>query len=199
MEKKIEQRVEKWKKLLLDFSKRNRLYSFHPTKRTNLEISLPEYGELYNRIVQNSETLKFAYPESIEEEEEDIDLSLLDADIATTAKSLKEQQKSLYVIRQRAKSAFDEQGVNVLYLIIGLLRWKPQRNSDEEILSPLILVPVQLSCENLVSPFKLELHDSEEVVLNPTLKHKLISDHNITLPEFDADARPFLMSSSAHS
>lgn len=187
MEKKIEQRVEKWKKLLLDFSKRNRLYSFHPTKRTNLEISLPEYGELYSRIVQNNETLQFAYPDSIEEEEEDIDLSLLDADIATTAKSLKEQQKSLYVIRQRAKSAFDEQGVNVLYLIIGLLRWKPQRNSDEEILSPLILVPVQLSCENLVSPFKLELHDSEEVVLNPTLKHKLISDHNITLPEFDAD------------
>ncbi len=186
METKIAQRVEKWKKLLLDFSKRNRLYSFHPTKRTNLEISLPEYGELYNRIVLNNESLQFAYPEVIEEEG-DIDISLLDADIATTAKSLKEQQKSLYVIRQRAKSAFDEQGVNVLYLIVGLLRWNPSRNVEEEILSPLILVPVQLSCENFVSPFKLELHDSEEVVLNPTLKHKLISDHNIVLPEFDAD------------
>ena len=187
MEKNISQRVEKWKKLLLDFSKRNRLYSFHPTKRTNLEISLPEYGELYSRVVLNNESLKFACPDAFDDEDEEIDLSLIDADIATTAKSLKEQQKSLYVIRQRAKSAFDEQGVNVLYLIVGLLRWKPHSNSDEEIMSPLILVPVQLSCENLVSPFKLELHDSEEVLLNPTLKHKLISDHNIILPEFDSD------------
>ncbi|MBQ5665965.1 MAG: hypothetical protein IIV41_08910, partial [Akkermansia sp.] len=47
MEKAIGQNIEKWKKLLLDFSKRNRLYNFHTTKRTNLEISSPEFAELY--------------------------------------------------------------------------------------------------------------------------------------------------------
>ena len=189
MEKIIEQRVEKWKKLLLDFSKRNRLYNFHPTKRTNLEILSPDFGTLYDSIVLKSETLQFPYPEEDDEDEnDDIVCSLSDADITVAEpKSIKEQYKSLSVLKQRAKSSFDEQGIHVLYLIFGLLCWKPYQNAEEEILSPLLLVPVQLTCENLNSPFKLELQDSEEVVLNPTLKHKLISDYNIILPDFDSN------------
>lgn len=185
METLIAKRVEEWKKLLLDYSRRNRLYCFRSTKRTSLEISLPEYGELYSRIALNNETLQFAYSDA--ESEEDDAASMQEADIVTTSKSLKEQQKSLYAIRQRAKSAFDEQGVNVLYLIIGLLRWTPQRDSEDEINSPLLLVPVQISCTNLTSPFKLSLNDSEEVLLNPTLKHKLLSDYGISIPDFDPD------------
>lgn len=190
MEKIIEQRIEKWKKLLLDFSKRNRLYNFHATKRTNLEIVSPDFESLYNSIVQKNETLQFPYPVADDEEDDDngIVYSISDADITVgEPKSIKEQYKSLTVLRQRAKSSFDEQGIHVLYLIFGLLSWKPYQNSDEEILSPLLLVPVQLTCENLTSPFRLELHDSEEVVLNPTLKHKLISDYNVALPDFDSN------------
>lgn len=189
MDKCIGQRVEKWKKLLLDFSKRNRLYNFYTTKRTNLEILSPDFGTLYNSVVLKNETLQFPYPVEEEEGEGDgVVCTELESDIIVAEqKSIKEQYKSLAVLRQRAKSSFDEQGIHVLYLIFGLLCWKPHSNSEEEILSPLILVPVQLTCENLSSPFKLELHDSEEVVLNPTLKHKLISDYNVNLPDFDSN------------
>lgn len=124
MEKAITQNIEKWKKLLLDFSKRNRLYNFHTTKRTNLEIASPEFGDLYNRITLNNETLQFPYPVEDDEEEDDdgIVYSLSAADITVAQpKSLKEQHKSLSVLKQRAKSSFDEQGIHVLYLIFGLL------------------------------------------------------------------------------
>lgn len=188
MDKEIENCIETWKKNLLDYSKRNRLYKFCPTKRTNLEITSPEYGELYNRLVKNYESLIFPFPEDVDEDDEDEDdvgYSVFDADITTTVKSLKDQQMSLYVLRKKAKVEFEERGINVLHLILGLFRWKPQSEADEEILSPLILVPVQLSCRNLASPYELSFLQREDVELNPTLQHKLLSDHNVSL--FDSD------------
>ena len=197
MEQSIRTNIEKWKKLLLDFSKRNRLYNFRPTLRTTVEISLPEFAELYSRIALQNKTLQFAYPVEDEAEEDDELIifggkrtrkpeMLADIEVAKP-ESVTELQKSLTVLRQRAKSSIEEQGIHVLYLLFGLLSWKQNSHSEDEILSPLLLVPVQLTCKNLSSPFKLELCDSEEIVLNPTLKHKLISDYNIILPDFDSN------------
>ena len=43
-----------------------------------------------------------------------------------------------------AKTAIAEQGINVLYLAFGLLRWDESPTSVMPLLSPLLLVPVQL-------------------------------------------------------
>lgn len=43
MGQKLHNRIEDWKKLLLDFGKRNRLINFLEGKRSNVRISTPSY------------------------------------------------------------------------------------------------------------------------------------------------------------
>jgi len=66
----------------------------------------------------------------------------------------------------------EEQGVNVLYLSFGFLRWTESNHSKVQFDAPLILDPVSLSWESITSPFVLSLHE-DEIVVNPTLSYKL--------------------------
>ncbi|WP_092472891.1 DUF4011 domain-containing protein [Desulfotruncus arcticus] len=44
----------------------------------------------------------------------------------------------------QAKTAIEEQGVNILYLSFGFLKWKEINESEQIITSPIVLVPVIL-------------------------------------------------------
>ena len=61
MGQKLHSRVETWKKLLLDFGKRNRLINFLEGKRNNVKITSPSYDILYERIVNKEEEMIFPY------------------------------------------------------------------------------------------------------------------------------------------
>lgn len=64
------------------------------------------------------------------------------------------------------------------------MKWREYDDSDQILTSPLILVPVKLTIESLTSPYVLSSHE-DEIVVNPTLSHKLEHDFGIILPEFD--------------
>ena len=66
-----------------------------------------------------------------------------------------------------------------------MLKWKEQPESSQIFSSPIILVPVRLLIESITSPYRLTLHD-DEIVINPTLAHKLDNDFGISVPEFDS-------------
>lgn len=86
---------------------------------------------------------------------------------------------SLYNLRANARIALEEQGVNVMYLAFGVLHWVDAAN--EVVVSPLLLVPVQLERTSITQPFTLQVRD-EDILLNPTLAHKLNLDYHIILP-----------------
>lgn len=88
-------------------------------------------------------------------------------------------------MRYRANTSIEEQGINILYLAFGLLKWKEREDSTQIFYAPLILVPVKLTIESLTSPYKLSLYE-DEIVINPTLVYKLENDFGIVLPDFDA-------------
>lgn len=189
-------RIESWKKKLLDLGKRNRLINFKETKRSNINILTPSVSELYNLLVNEEQVLSFSYPIEtginhdynmfeVDSDNAELDIRIIDGDLSTN-QCIKEQQKTLKSLREKAKTAIEEQGVNVLYLAFGFLNWKESVGSSQSFTSPLILVPVSISIESLTSPYKIELHD-DEIVLNPTLKYKLENDFNITLQDFDTE------------
>lgn len=103
-----------------------------------------------------------------------------------TNKSPKDQQRTLRNIRSKAKTVMEEQGVNVLYLSFGFLRWTEAAQSRSSLDSPLILVPVTLSWESIAAPFILSLHE-DEIIVNPTLAYKLENDFGIKLPDFSME------------
>lgn len=88
-------------------------------------------------------------------------------------------------MRYKANTSIEEQGINTLYLTFGMLKWKERDDSSQVFSSPIILVPVKLLIESILSPYRLVLHD-DEIVINPTLSHKLNNDFGIVMPEFDS-------------
>ena len=53
MGQKLQKRIEIWKKLLLDYGKRNRLINFKESKRSTVKITSPLCAEFYEVLVTN--------------------------------------------------------------------------------------------------------------------------------------------------
>lgn len=186
MGQKLHNRVEIWKKQLLDFGKRNRLINFLEGKRNNVTITSPSFNKLWDKFVINEKELKFPYAKKVEisDDGEEICDTIIKGDIETN-KPIGDLQKTLKSLRYKANTSIEEQGINTLYLSFGMLKWKEQPESSQIFSSPIILVPVRLLIESITSPYRLTLHD-DEIVINPTLAHKLNNDFGIIVPEFDS-------------
>ena len=198
----IDAKLDVWKNKLLDLGKRNRLLNYKETARSTLKITAPSYEDLFTLLVREEKELDFPMPSEKENENQDPEdkstyLSSLSENnqyvnyhdsILQTNKTIPDLQKVLRNLRNKAKTAKEEQGINTLYLCFGFLRWKESEHSDYTFLSPLLLVPVSLTIESIISPFVLSLHE-DEIVVNPTLAYKLSTDYGITLPAFNENER----------
>lgn len=91
-------------------------------------------------------------------------------------------QKKLLSIHLDAKSIEDEQGVNVLYLGIGFLKWFENEKSDIERFAPLILLPVELSRDSVRGKFRLSFRE-QDLAPNISLQALLNNDFQISLPD----------------
>ncbi|NCC61018.1 MAG: DUF4011 domain-containing protein [Verrucomicrobiae bacterium] len=195
----VDAKIETWKNKLLDLGKRNRLLNYRDSKRSALKILKPECFALFDSFVQNEQPLVFPTDSEIEELTQEIDKNILvedgeeeevdegDDDFAIkTNQGPKETLRTLKSMREKAKTAIEEQGINILYLSFGFLRWTESPNSNYRFNSPILLVPVSLTIESIISPYTLSLHE-DEIIINPTLAYKLENDFGITLPKYSED------------
>ncbi len=81
-----------------------------------------------------------------------------------------------------ATTLMQEQGVNVLYLAVGFLRWRDSEAPDTPRDAPLILVPVTLERGRAGHRYSLTW-DEGEIGTNLTLKTRMKSDFGIEIPE----------------
>ncbi len=82
----------------------------------------------------------------------------------------------------------EEQGVNTLYLALGMLSWREEDNNDKFSRAPLILIPVELGRSDARDRFHLK-YTGEELGENVSLAEKLKQSFGIKefpdLPEAD--------------
>ena len=162
-----------WKEKLLDTGKRNKLLNFRETKRSTLKIIYPEIEELYSDILSGN-ILQFPIIDDDEQEnrnENSIKVTRAKNSVFSS-KSGNDLEKTLYQLRLRSKTAIEELGTNILFLAFGFLEWTEVEYSDETIYSPLLLVPIELKKESILSPYTLSLFE-DDIVINPTLCYKL--------------------------
>ena len=100
-------KIEVWKKRLLDLGKRNRLINFKETKRSNVTIVTPNYIQLFDLVVTGEKALKFPYAKKIkiDDEGEEFYDAVVNGDLETK-QTLSELQKTLKVLRAKAKMSF---------------------------------------------------------------------------------------------
>jgi very-short-patch-repair endonuclease len=90
-------------------------------------------------------------------------------------------QRRLLNTHYTARTAIEEQGVNILFLALGMLHWYEDQSSEILRKAPLVLVPVSLSRGSVRSGFKLE-YTGDEIDTNLSLQMKLKIDFGIDLP-----------------
>jgi hypothetical protein len=91
-------------------------------------------------------------------------------------------QKRLTTLYYESIESEEEQGVNLLYLAVGFLKWFEDPRSEVERYAPLILIPVELVRKGARERFQLKARD-EDLYTNISLKVWLSEQHSIDLPE----------------
>lgn len=92
-------------------------------------------------------------------------------------------QKRLLDIWYDAKTLEEEQGVNILYLSFGLLRWFEDDRSEVERFAPLVLLPVRLERSSAADRFHLSFR-SEPPSTNLSLQAKMDGEFGLKLADF---------------
>jgi very-short-patch-repair endonuclease len=193
-------RLETWKRNLLDLSLRNRLLNFKDTKAT-IAIECPDPAQLEDMLA-GGERFKLLGKASVLDGSDGRDTALLaqrqDADArkdflkdAMTRGDLHTSvpdtdiEARLTDLYRASRLAFEEGGANILYLTLGFLKWTPEEGAGPY-RAPLILIPVQLERKSVRSGFRLALHE-DEARFNPTLLQMLKQDFDLSLPELEGE------------
>jgi very-short-patch-repair endonuclease len=204
----VADKIEKARLELLDLSTRNRLLH---TPRSGRAKTIEVVGELseamFKTLVLDGKRLTFAPgrvdpaeseladgdavstdapgPEFVEQPEVELDehgrqLAHWDSQLGTrmTSSGLQKRLVDLYI---DAKTVEEEQGVNILYLAIGYLRWRATSKQDQERFAPLVLVPVRLERSNAGEKFHLKW-SGEDVQTNLSLQLYMKREFALKLP-----------------
>lgn len=171
-----------------------------PSRKDLIEagyIVVDEETQLEKRIKKDPSAAEWArligYDMSYEVPEndaDDSDVNHADSEIQTLFYPY-ELETRLRGLCQKAKTAIEETGSNILYLVLGFLEW---HDRDKTYIAPLFLFPVQLEkgkISSLTRTYQYKLsYSGEDILPNLSLREKLAIDFNVALPALDEDTLP---------
>lgn len=189
MQETIFARLEASRKDLLDLGLRNPLLNYKTPKGKGIHIVQEKSSPVFDILVKQGKAMTFLSRPSKEGSPEEIDLpelteaelndSYLDTRLQTneTDKQLQAKILNTYYF---AKTSIEEQGVNILYLALGMLIWYEEGNTESARCAPLILIPVSLERSSAQERFRLR-YTTSEIGANLSLQAKMMADFSITI------------------
>jgi hypothetical protein len=200
---------------LLDLTGRNRLLNFKHTPGRSLQSVEGDPQALYARLVEGSARTAITVrgvPEPHRSDWVQRDGRLVRPDASEWAKMQgiphstdlsssrgadpgfrallypEDLAKHCRKLEREANLAIEETGANMLFLVLGFLEYPDQRQSDRQLLAPLLSIPVSLSsrAQDAERIFEID-YTGDDVATNLSLSEKLRVDHSLILPEFDEE------------
>jgi transcription elongation GreA/GreB family factor len=218
--------IERLRTRLLDLSSRNRLLNYrHPKGRSVQLADEPSLNLVFDRLYTDGKTIPFKYvpepdPATYEGKRPEARLHAERLRISTsfefppnpagsdghrlhglqTLLYPADLERQLRKIATEAKTAIEETGTNMLFLVFGFLEFYDSDDSEKPMLAPLLSVPVTLvrgEIDRDTGTYQYTVqHSGEDLAENHTLREKLRRDFTLTIPEFgDEDKPEFLFSS----
>jgi len=182
------------RKRLVETGTRNRLVHVNRANtRGNVLNVVNERSDNVHAILAEHKALRFL---ALSKDEDIHDLSLAKAaEESLTEEHYTDAQlevrlgpdalaKKLLKIAREAKTAEEEQGVNILYLALGFLTWFEDKSSNVPREAPLVLLPVELVRNQRTSTYDLKIRD-EDLLTNLPLQQRLKEDFGIELPDVE--------------
>ena len=197
----VSDRLEEWRRRLIDLSYRNRLIKYRKTRASTLELEAPTFDVLLADPAR-AQPWRFYFPPEPEEGDQVdpqesaaaayVDDIVLESvvhpnhppaadEIVARGIDARQLNRTLDNLAKKAKAEFQDKALRILYIAAGFLDWFDVAR-QERLLSPLILVPVELRRETARHPYKLYFVDDEEIVINPSLTEKLRRDVGHEIP-----------------
>lgn len=201
----LEAKLDRARTELLDLSARNRLLNIPKSGKSAkiIEIIDEQAQHIFPLLVRDAKAFTFLpgrAASDAEKPDDDVieDLAQPDNDsvdergIAVRHTDTKLQtrltpaglQKRLLDMYYDARTLEEEQGVNILFLALGTLKWVDPSNPENVRFAPLILVPVSLERGNAAEKFKLKWRQ-EDLASNLSLEAYLDKIHSLKIPAFD--------------
>ncbi len=184
----VHQRLENARRNLLDTSLRNKLINYRTPKASGVEVVGEDPVEVYRLLVKEGKSMTFiGRPDSQKEDfrGEEIDSGPSLVDKTDTKLNANETESKLYTRLLKtwrdARATLEEQGVNTLFLALGMLHWYESEASQEPRKAPLILIPVLIE-RHRSTRFRIS-YDGTEVGSNLSLIAILQQQFGINLPE----------------
>ncbi len=196
----IQKKIDLARLELLDMGLRaNPLLSYRSNAKS-LDIFDEVADQVFNMLVEQNKAMRFLpVPKAYDEQKEDADQPILpplqeylalemgddrhsDIFLQTKFKPDKLDQ-ALLRIENESHTLLQEQGIEVLYLAIGFLKWFEDANSKTPRYAPLVLVPVELKRSSAKEMFSIG-YTQADLGPNLALAAKLKGEFNVELPQF---------------
>ncbi|ROP81072.1 AAA domain-containing protein [Stella humosa] len=202
-------KLERARTELLDLSARNRLLNVPRSSRSarTIEVVDERSAEVFRLLVRDGRALNFAagrgaasedgdevapetetaadlaQPEDEGTDERGVQRRHADTRLQTrlTSAGLQKRLLDLYF---DARTLEEEQGVNILFLALGSLKWIDPGNATLERRAPLILVPVRLERGTAGERFKLRWRQEDQAA-NLSLEAYLDRVHALAMPPLE--------------
>jgi hypothetical protein len=187
---------------LLDLGLRNTLLNYRPRRQKGVEVIDEKPAEVFRLLVKEERSMTFLPGEAgglfasatvgddrLAQPGDDPTSAARRKDLRLqTAYASTQLQSRLLATYHAARTSMEEQGVNTLYLALGMLSWSEDDNSEKFCRAPLILIPVELERSDARDRFHLK-YSGEELGENVSLAEKLKQSFDIRnfpeLPEPD--------------
>jgi hypothetical protein len=180
----VRTRLDADRKDLLDLSLRNPLLNYRPRVRA-LEFVGESPADLFRILVREGRAMAFL-PAAVEDPATTPSSELPEANPTDTKLQTSlpadQLQARLLAISYAARTAVEEQGVNTLFLALGLLTWYEDDRSEKLLRAPLVLVPVELERSSARERFRLR-RDVPDLDVNLSLAEKLRAEFGLNLPD----------------
>ena len=138
-------RIEESRKELLQLDLRNPLLNYRYLRARGVEAVDEAPSCVFDALVRKSRTVAFApRPDDIGSP-----LQKKVRNTLQTSESERDLSKRLLNTYYNARTIIEEQGVNTLFLALGMVLWYEDDTSDVERRAPLILVPVKIDRESI--------------------------------------------------
>jgi very-short-patch-repair endonuclease len=204
--------IDHWKRKLLDLSRRNRLLNFRLTRVSTVAVTGEQPAEVFRRLYLQEKPMKFSAATAPEDSAggpapepmldtviEPFDEAEVQApssapydsavpgdrhrdDVLQTSSEPEQLDRSLRRIDEQSRETQEEQGVNALFLAVGMLHYWESADSEQVFRAPLVLLPVALERKSAGAGYTLRASE-DDPVLNPALGEYLRRSFGIALPE----------------
>ncbi len=190
MKERILAKLEASRKELLDLGMRNPLLNYRPSKARGVHVVQEKPAKVFEILVNLNKSMSFTGRPSKDNNPQELFFEgLNDLEISDAQGDLKLQTNESDTLLQSrllntfyaARTSIEEQGVNILFLTLGMLNWYESESSEEIRMAPLILVPVGLERSSAREKFRLK-YTGEEIGANISLQAKLKTEFVLNFP-----------------